>query len=170
MATKKQLYFVADFLHQPPLPTPRHSSAVHLRLAVASARPLRRTLFVVRHGESEWNRAQAALDVGKMWSQVDHPLSLEGRRQAEGLAAHVHAHLQKEADAAAAAEARDAPGVPVRKHDAPAMALLCNVTMQHGRRTVSVHSIVEILNETHGPVEVRGRRTRPPCALALPSP
>ena len=77
---------------------------------------------------------------------------------------------EEEADAAAAAEARDAPGVPVRKHDAPAMALLCNVTMQHGRRTVSVHSIVEILNETHGPVEVRGRRTRPPCALALPSP
>ena len=76
----------------------------------------------------------------------------------------------EEADAAAAAEARDAPGVPVRKHDAPAMALLCNVTMQHGRRTVSVHSMVEILNETHGPVEVRGRRTRPPCALALPSP
>jgi hypothetical protein len=35
-----------------------------------SGHPARKWLYLVRHGESEWNRAQGALDLGAMFSQV----------------------------------------------------------------------------------------------------
>ena len=61
------------------------SCTVQLRLVRRF--PQRKTLYLVRHGESEWNRGQAKLDLATMYSQVDHPLSAEGRKQADALAA-----------------------------------------------------------------------------------
>lgn len=51
--------------------------------------PPRKTVYLVRHGESVWNAAQADKNVVAMLSEVDHPLNETGRRQAEGLAAHL---------------------------------------------------------------------------------
>ena len=65
------------------LPSP---TACTLQLRLVRAHPPRKRLYLLRHGESEWNRAQSALDLGAMYSQVDHPLSVEGRKQAEALA------------------------------------------------------------------------------------
>ena len=61
--------------------TPRSSPCTVL-LRLVPAYPRRKRLFIVRHGESEWNRGQASMDLGAMYAQVDHPLSAEGRRQA----------------------------------------------------------------------------------------
>lgn len=44
-----------------------------------------RVVFFVRHGESTWNEAQDRLDVGAMIHTTNHPLSRQGREQAEGL-------------------------------------------------------------------------------------
>ena len=65
-------------------PLPPSAPTVQLRLV--GGHPRRKRLYVIRHGESEWNKAQSALDLGSMYAQVDHPLSAEGRKQAEGLA------------------------------------------------------------------------------------
>ena len=42
-----------------------------MQLRLVSGHPARKWLYLVRHGESEWNRAQGALDLGAMFSQVD---------------------------------------------------------------------------------------------------
>jgi hypothetical protein len=63
----------------------QQESFVLLRLVPSF--PRRKRLYLIRHGESEWNRAQATLDALSMYAQVDHPLSLTGRQQAEVLAA-----------------------------------------------------------------------------------
>jgi len=44
-----------------------------------------KTIFLVRHGESSWNKAQSKLDLYEMGRQTDHPLSPDGRDQAEAL-------------------------------------------------------------------------------------
>lgn len=44
-----------------------------------------KTVFLVRHGESSWNKAQSKLDLYEMGRQTDHPLSPDGRTQAEKL-------------------------------------------------------------------------------------
>lgn len=51
----------------------------------------RKTLYLIRHGESVWNEAQAEHDAVRMLSDVDHNLTDAGRKQAEGLAAHLRA-------------------------------------------------------------------------------
>lgn len=56
-----------------------------LRREMASRFTAKKTIYVVRHGESVWNKAQADKDVGAMMSDVDHPLNEKGREQAEGL-------------------------------------------------------------------------------------
>uniref|UniRef100_A0A7S2RBI2 Uncharacterized protein n=1 Tax=Rhizochromulina marina TaxID=1034831 RepID=A0A7S2RBI2_9STRA len=61
--------------------------------------PLRKTLFLVRHAESEWNAAQAKMDMVNMFKSVDHPLSVKGLQQAQDLA-------QRIAQAAVTQEAR----------------------------------------------------------------
>ena len=48
-----------------------------------------KVVYLVRHGESVWNKAQHDKDVVAMLSDVDHPLNAEGRAQAEGLQAGV---------------------------------------------------------------------------------
>jgi len=53
--------------------------------------PPRKTVYLVRHGESVWNAAQASKDVVAMMSAVDHPLNDTGRGQAESLARHLAA-------------------------------------------------------------------------------
>tara|TARA_B100000780_G_C20872133_1_gene346866 strand:+ start:61 stop:282 length:222 start_codon:yes stop_codon:yes gene_type:complete len=72
--TKRGVYGAAR-LFQPTSapPTPRPSPCT-VQLRLVSGHPARKWLFLVRHGESEWNRAQGALDLGAMFSQVDHPL------------------------------------------------------------------------------------------------
>jgi bisphosphoglycerate-dependent phosphoglycerate mutase len=35
-------------------------------------------LFVVRHGESKWNKAQSDKDIYTMLSSTDHPLNEKG--------------------------------------------------------------------------------------------
>ena len=51
--------------------------------------PKKKTIFLIRHGESVWNEAQADKNVVGMFSEVDHPLNGDGRIQSEGLAAHL---------------------------------------------------------------------------------
>ena len=75
-------------------PTAEASAAVtpcSVLLRLLPSYPRRKTLFLVRHGESEWNRAQAKLDVASLYAQVDHPLSAAGRTQAETLASAIDA-------------------------------------------------------------------------------
>ena len=50
-----------------------------------------RVVYLVRHGESVWNKAQADKRVDKMLADVDHPLNATGRAQAETLLAALHA-------------------------------------------------------------------------------
>jgi len=45
----------------------------------------RKTVFIIRHAESNWNRAEKRLDVASMMASVDHGLSQKGRTQAEQL-------------------------------------------------------------------------------------
>jgi len=59
----------------------------------AHTAPRQKTLFLIRHGESVWNQAQADKDMVAMLSDVDHPLNQLGRLQAEGLAAHLAAEM-----------------------------------------------------------------------------
>lgn len=66
-----------------------------------------RRVFLVRHGESVWNKAQSRLDLQTMASAVDHPLSEEGRAQAEALGERL----------AAAAKQRDANGMAMLRPD-----------------------------------------------------
>ncbi|KAL1504451.1 hypothetical protein AB1Y20_010857 [Prymnesium parvum] len=51
----------------------------------------RKTVYIVRHGESVWNEAQAARNVGAMIGDTDHPLNRVGRAQAERLHAVLEA-------------------------------------------------------------------------------
>ena len=51
----------------------------------ASAVQRSTTVYIVRHGESVWNKAQSEKDFGAMLSDVDHPLNQAGRAQAEAL-------------------------------------------------------------------------------------
>ncbi|KAJ8606491.1 hypothetical protein CTAYLR_005901 [Chrysophaeum taylorii] len=44
-----------------------------------------KTVFLIRHGESEWNVAQRQFDVVGMFGQFDHGLTNRGARQAEAL-------------------------------------------------------------------------------------
>lgn len=71
----------------------QEGARIHLRLV--SQFPRRKRLYVIRHGESEWNKAQSGLDLASMYAQVDHPLSLEGRHQAEALAKSIEAAQQQ---------------------------------------------------------------------------
>jgi broad specificity phosphatase PhoE len=50
-----------------------------------SAAPSQKVMYVVRHGESVWNKAQKDKDAVAMLSDVDHPLNEAGRQQAEAL-------------------------------------------------------------------------------------
>eukprot|EP00300_Choanocystis_sp_HF-7_P003159 c12383_g1_i1.p1 GENE.c12383_g1_i1~~c12383_g1_i1.p1 ORF type:complete len:421 (-),score=9.00 c12383_g1_i1:14-1276(-) len=44
--------------------------------------PIKKTIFIIRHGESAWNEAQEGKDIVGMVSQVDHPLNDLGCNQA----------------------------------------------------------------------------------------
>ena len=70
----------------PTLMAPLPPCTVQLRLLPRSRCPRRKRLYVVRHGESVWNQGQKDLNLVALYSQVDHPLSVLGREQAEGLA------------------------------------------------------------------------------------
>jgi hypothetical protein len=65
--------------------------------------PERRVLFLVRHGESQWNRAVATKDVAALMA-LDHPLTPTGVQQAQALARQ----WREARDALAAEDAADA--------------------------------------------------------------
>jgi broad specificity phosphatase PhoE len=61
--------------------------SISLRRAfLHNAPPERKTFFIIRHGESKWNRAEKEHDVGGLLA-LDHALTAEGVRQAMELAA-----------------------------------------------------------------------------------
>mmetsp|Transcript_6410 Transcript_6410/g.18155 ORF Transcript_6410/g.18155 Transcript_6410/m.18155 type:complete len:589 (+) Transcript_6410:225-1991(+) len=64
-------------------------------LGVGTPFPTRKTLFYVRHGVSEWNKAQAGRDLGGMFGQVDHPLDEAGVKQALNLARQIEEAQKK---------------------------------------------------------------------------
>ena len=70
----------------PTLMAPLPPCTVQLRLLPRSRCPKHKRLYVVRHGESVWNQGQKDLNLVALYSQVDHPLNVLGREQAEGLA------------------------------------------------------------------------------------
>ena len=70
----------------PALMAPLPPCTVQLRLLPRSRCPKHKRLYVVRHGESVWNQGQKDLNLVALYSQVDHPLNVLGREQAEGLA------------------------------------------------------------------------------------
>ncbi|CAE7441215.1 EXD3 [Symbiodinium natans] len=62
---------------------PKSSVSFQILDCQAVLRP--RTVYLVRHGESEWNKAQSSLNLHGMVRTTDHPLSAKGRDQAEAL-------------------------------------------------------------------------------------
>lgn len=52
-----------------------------IRFRIVSTPPKVKHVFLVRHGESLWNKAQKERDVSGALSQVDHPLSKQGLEQ-----------------------------------------------------------------------------------------
>lgn len=55
-----------------------------------------RTVYLVRHGESQWNKAQGKLDIHGMVRTTDHSLSSKGRDQAESLSRRMQSELNNE--------------------------------------------------------------------------
>jgi len=53
------------------------------RLFLNSSPPRHKVFFIVRHGESYWNKAQSGLDIGGMLLDRDHPLTDSGIRQGQ---------------------------------------------------------------------------------------
>ena len=68
----------------------------------------KKSIFIVRHGESVWNKAQADKDVVSMLSTVDHPLNAAGKGQAEALQAAISEGVAASSPDAAALLAVDA--------------------------------------------------------------
>eukprot|EP01007_Sphenomonas_quadrangularis_P001557 NODE_254_length_1729_cov_174.263095_g190_i0.p1 GENE.NODE_254_length_1729_cov_174.263095_g190_i0~~NODE_254_length_1729_cov_174.263095_g190_i0.p1 ORF type:complete len:429 (+),score=68.70 NODE_254_length_1729_cov_174.263095_g190_i0:31-1317(+) len=61
--------------------------------------PVRKTVFVIRHGESKWNAAQQQMNYVEMLGDFDHPLNIEGIQQASALNKKIHnalANIAKE--------------------------------------------------------------------------
>jgi broad specificity phosphatase PhoE len=92
--------------------------APELRFMIMSEPPLIKKVFLVRHAESAWNKAQKDRKVKEMLEQVDHPLSAKGLEQCKTLQQKIAAKKEI-ADAQArgqvACEARqdsDAPTIP----------------------------------------------------------
>jgi hypothetical protein len=54
------------------------------RLMINSKPPLRQVFFILRHGESKWNKAQSTRNVSEM-IQFDHGLTMKGVEQAASL-------------------------------------------------------------------------------------
>ena len=72
-------------LHRVPKRRGSKARVLGARIAVARVRsvhesmlPFEKTVFFVRHGQSEYNRAEQELNVIKMVGSVDHPLSSRG--------------------------------------------------------------------------------------------
>lgn len=55
-----------------------------------------RTVYLVRHGESQWNKAQGKMDIHGMVRTTDHSLSAKGREQAEKLCHALRTELEKD--------------------------------------------------------------------------
>jgi len=53
----------------------------------------KKTLFLIRHGESEWNQAVQNRNLAQLW-QFDHPLTVTGVMQACNLRKHIQNHLE----------------------------------------------------------------------------
>jgi len=61
--------------------------SLHLALVREPALlPIKKVLYIIRHGESVWNKAQSDLNVVELVTHTDHPLNEHGIQQAQGLA------------------------------------------------------------------------------------
>lgn len=76
-----------EFEMRPEAAPSASGSACSVSFQVLDAREVLapKTVFLVRHGESSWNKAQSKLDLYEMGRQSDHGLSPEGLKQAEAL-------------------------------------------------------------------------------------
>jgi len=72
---------------RPEADSPPSGKACTVSFQVLDAREVLgpKTVFLVRHGESSWNKAQSKLDLYEMGRQTDHPLSPDGFAQSEAL-------------------------------------------------------------------------------------
>ena len=57
-------------------------SIISYKLCTLDPEIKRKTMFFIRHGQSEWNAAQHSKQIHKMYGQIDHPLNKEGIEQA----------------------------------------------------------------------------------------
>ena len=125
---KKTLNGAARLFSPAAAPTPRGPNGrapdCALQLRLLGSYPTRKWLYLVRHGESEWNRAQASYNVATMYSQVDHPLSPAGIEQATRLAEKLQAVQSGQAKLQTAEGGASPPG--------PAMARLAAVGATSG--------------------------------------
>ena len=74
-------------LHHKIKPSKSGLPTVTLRREPSERYSGRRVIYLVRHGESVWNKAQDEKRIDVMLSDVDHPLNATGRAQAETLLA-----------------------------------------------------------------------------------
>lgn len=51
----------------------------------ASQQPVRRRFFLIRHGESSWNKAKSSGNLWRLFMYSDHALTKKGMMQAQGL-------------------------------------------------------------------------------------
>jgi broad specificity phosphatase PhoE len=82
----------------PPALPPPHREA-------SKAVPTGRVVYLVRHGQSVWNHAQRSRNLHALVSQVDHPLTDAGCRQARALSDELLAALARAAAGDASAPA-----------------------------------------------------------------
>jgi len=92
-AARKSASAILDSF-QPALIRTQRAGQCIIQLWLVGGHPGRKRLFLIRHGASVWNEAQALADLRAMYSQVDHPLSANGALQAETLAARIGDALQ----------------------------------------------------------------------------
>jgi broad specificity phosphatase PhoE len=74
---------------------------ITVRLPPAGPASEKMTLFFIRHGESQWNKAQEGNDFYAMMKRVNHPLSATGVAQCQGFAKQVREQQLLSEEAAA---------------------------------------------------------------------
>ena len=142
---------------EPPAPS--------VRLGLAKEELKQKTVFVVRHGQSTWNKAQADRDVVAMFSDTDHPLNDVGVYQAEAL----QVRLRAGSPVGAVAPALGCPDEP------PLFFLLRTAPRDRQRPTANRHQPPTAIRHQpptairHQPPSATNRHP-PPTANRQPSP
>lgn len=66
-------------------PTSKDVSRISFQILDLDTVQSPKTIFLIRHGESAWNKAQREMQLHEMARTTDHPLTAQGRKQAEQL-------------------------------------------------------------------------------------